>query len=160
VSAVDLIGPILASMLGCADSALDPAPGRALVVPGLLPAWDSCCDGQVWVRLMSLTADLAGGQPSQRPPLMWRATIGCGVLRCAAVVDDQGHAPPAEVLTAEALALSADRAALEAAIQCEMPGVSNVMRIELIRWDPVGPEGGCAGGEWQFQTLVDNCRCG
>jgi len=163
----DLIGPMLSAFLECATTSLgrDEAPfaGRSLVAPGGPPAWDDCCDGMVWTRLISL---LPSGKPfpqvdsaQQCGVLLWVATIGVGALRCAAVVDDQGVAPTPAILTAEALAVTQDAADLQQAIQCCMTGRTGGKPIKFSRWDPQGPEGGCVGGEWQIVVAVDNCRC-
>lgn len=150
----DLVGPLLVSMLECAATALSPAPGRSLVASGSMVAWDDCCEGQVWTRLVSLMPGVSDSAQSCGP-LTWTATIGIGVLRCAAVVDDRGNPPAAEVLTDEALRGTADAFALSEAIQCCMTAT----RLKMLNWAPLGPEGGCVGGEWQVSVMVDNPSC-
>jgi hypothetical protein len=150
----DLIHPVLLGMLGCAATALHPPPGRALVSPGPV-AWDDCCDGQVWVRLVSLAPIPAATQPCG--VTMWQANIAVGVLRCASVLDDQGVAPPAARITAEAGMVSQDATNLAHAIQCCMCPLAE--RINISNWVSLGPEGGCVGGEWMLTALIPNCRC-
>jgi hypothetical protein len=93
----DLIGPLLEAALDCADLAIEPRAGRAALYPGAEVAWDDCCDGQVYARLISMTpsGSPATGARVVSPcgVLIWAVTIGVGVIRCAAVVDDQdrGH---------------------------------------------------------------------
>ena len=157
----DRIGPLLAATLACADAALDPQVGRASLYPGAEIAYDDCCDGQVWVRLISLTP--AGNPTATRTTanpcgvLMWAATIGIGALRCAATLDDQGNAPTPAQLTADTHQMTADAAALSQAIQCCL--TPQVNRATILRWDPLGPSGGCVGGEWTVTVLTDNCPC-
>lgn len=163
--ALDLVGPILSSALVCARDGLSAPPARGFIATGQI-AWDDCCAGQVWARLIDMTPlegatggltgrVTAGGQPCG--PLMWRATIGVGVLRCAAVVNESGDAPAAAVLSTEALRTLMDMAELSEALQCCF--APQVDRLAMQRWDPLGPDGGCVGGEWTFTVLVDACRC-
>ena len=29
----------------------------------------------------------------------------------------------------------------------------------ILNWTPLGPQGGCHGGEWQFTISVGTCAC-
>jgi hypothetical protein len=160
--AVDVFFPALEKLLDCARQAVSPLPGRVLVVPGAAVAWDDCCDGQLWTRLVTvLPQGAANGQITQPcGVLLWQAVLGVGVLRCAATVDDNGVAPSPAVLSAEANQMTADASALNEAIHCCFaPLPEYERRVRIVRWDPLGPDGGCVGGEWQITVLLDNCRC-
>lgn len=153
--AVDL-GPALERWLACATAVLEPV-GRAFVQPGFEVAWDDCCDGQVWVRLVAvsptpgLTVQKASGSPCG--PEWLDVTAAVGVVRCVHVVDDDGHAPTPAALTADALRMTADQAALLDAVAC------CIQPRQIVRWDPLGPSGGCAGGEWVFVARWPGCDC-
>jgi hypothetical protein len=157
----DPFAPLLAQALACADAALEPQVGRAVLSPGGPVAWDDCCDGQVWVRLISLVPSAlpanAGRNAAPCGVMQWTATLGVGVLRCVASLDDAGNAPTPAQLSVDTRQMTADVADLSAALQCCL--APHVNRLIMLRWDPLGPQGGCAGGEWQVQVLVDNCRC-
>lgn len=163
--ATDLLGPTMAAMLACADASLTPAVGRAALYPGGQVAWDDCCEGQVWVRLISMTplANIASGQggggnlSTPCGPLMWIATFGVGSLRCANSLDDNGNAPSPTVLTSETNQMTLDMSALMQALQCCFG--PQVGKMNMLRWDPLGPDGGCVGGEWTLQVWIDNCGC-
>ena len=162
--AADLIGPLLGRVLDEAYSVLDPKPSRKALYSGSQVAWDDCCEGQVWVRLVAM--EPVTGDPRQNRAmgpcgvLMWRATIGVGILRCAAVLNDDGSAPSPTVLTAETLTMTSDMSALAQAISCSIPtNIKGLMKMQVIRWDPLGPDGGCVGGEWTVQALVNTCKC-
>lgn len=148
----------LDALLGAALAELDPVPGRVLIAPGAEVAWDACCDGQLWVRVASVedaTPLVANGRSAQScGPLAWLVTFGLGVLRCSPSVDDRGRVPPAESLTDNARQLVADMQGLARALACS-GGVSG--RSQL--WTPLGPEGGCAGGEWTVGVLMLACGC-
>lgn len=157
----DLLAPLLAQALACADAALEPQAGRAALYPGGQVAWDDCCEGQVWVRLISL---VPSGNPintrNQSTPcgvVLWTVTLGVGALRCAAVVDELGQAPSPTALTANTNQMTADASALSEALQCCLAPTVN--KLIMLRWDPLGPDGACVGGEWQVTVLLDNCRC-
>jgi hypothetical protein len=159
MTAIDLIGPMLTDLLACAQAELSPVVSHAAVWPGQV-AWDSCCDGQVWTRLLSLeslTLPKLGAKYTDPCGLSWTATVGVGVLRCAATVTDQGELPPDATLTAEALQVTADEAALCKAIYC--CDVLPFDKLKVVRWDALGPEGGCAGGEWMLTMQVNNYGC-
>lgn len=155
--ATDLIGPAMAAFLAEAQTLLVPAVGRAALYPGLEVAWDDCCDGQLWVRLVNMQPG-APAQPGQPcGVVLWNVTFGMGVLRCASPLYDDGRAPDASALTADNLQMTADSAALQQAIQCAIAPA--VERLTLNRWDPQGPQGGCVGGEWLFTVKLTNCPC-
>lgn len=118
-----------------------PAPvGRAVVAPGGSVAWDDCCDGQAWVRVVSV-------EPSYQARcgiVRWTVTLGIGVLRCAAVLNDDGVAPSPRQITADGHEMIADMDAIAHLFQC------NDLPLDplLGNWTPQGPNGGCHGGEW------------
>jgi hypothetical protein len=157
--ATDALGPALMLFLASAEAALDTPVGRAALYPGAEVAWDDCCDGQLWIRVINQLPNSgvrnASGQPCG--VATWTVTLGLGVLRCAASIDDQGRAPAAADLTANTLAMLADQAALSEAIQCAITPA--VEKLVVLRWDPIGPSGGCVGGEWQFTVTLMNCAC-
>lgn len=164
--------PILAAILEEARLALaENPPARVELTPGLLPAWDDCCAGQLYLRVIEIypTAGVGAAFPaidsSQRGAGLACAVklmavhIGLGVIRCAHTVDDNGNPPtPAEV-TADASEMLDDMSALLDVIVCQVPGVSGVMQVKLDRWQPQGVEGGCHGGEWGAYLAIDPCLC-
>lgn len=154
----DRAGQLLTVALACVADVLDPPVGRAVLAPGSAVAWDDCCDGQVWVRLISLVPKPdPTGLSTPCGPSIWVATLGIGVVRCVATVDDQGYAPPASALITDTLQMTADMTALSEAIQCCLAPQTG--KTSMLRWEPSGPEGGCAGGEWTITVLIDNCGC-
>lgn len=158
---IPYLGDMLEALATAASGALATPVGRVLVAPGLEVAWDECCDGQLWARVVEAResdavlapARLADG--SACGPGAWLVTFGVGVLRCTPSVDDRGRAPTADALTANALLLLEDQADVCLAIKCS--GV--VASPRGMAWAPLGPEGGCAGGEWTFEVLVQGCGC-
>ena len=165
----DYTMPVLSTALAHVVETLSVPVGRALVAPGAAPAWDACCEGMAYTRLILLApAQMYGGRSNVDGSgggaygpcgvLAWQATIGVGVLRCASVVNDAGEAPSARVLTAEARQVLDDAAAVAFALQCHL--APQVERLSLLQWEPLGPEGGCVGGEWQANVLIPNCPCG
>jgi hypothetical protein len=160
--AVDVLGPLLTQLLGCVAAALDPTVGRALVAPGGLVAWDDCCAGMVWTRLMAInaeptTAAKLGASNFDPCGVRWTASIGVGALRCSAAVDEQGGIASAAALTTEAVQVTADAAALCQAVYC--CNLLPLARQQVLRWDPLGPDGGCVGGEWTVNLQVNNYGC-
>lgn len=142
------IGEIMAALLVCAEQALNPTPGRSQIVPGEQSAWDDCCEGRG-----QLSVRLAGFTPySERGcgPLYTVARIGVESVRCVSTINDQGQAPSVSQVTADADRMLADMEALRTALLC----CTSVEGVELETWEPVGPSGGCAGGEWIVRVKV------
>lgn len=143
----------MARLLACAEDALDPKPGRSQIVPGAASAWDDCCEsrGQLSVRLASyqpVYPERQGAVPCG--PLFYSARIGVEVVRCVSTVNDRGQAPsPAQVI-ADSGRMVEDMNALRTALLC----CETVEGLQLESWEPAGPEGGCAGGEWIVRVRV------
>lgn len=129
------------------------APGRVVpLAPGVAPAWDDCCDGQLYSRIMAVTpiySTTRTAQGARCTPVRLDVQAAIGLLRCAAVVDDRGAAPSAREIFTDGLEMSADLALMLTALQCS----SKVSQVT--KWVPLGVEGGCHGGEWQFEFIVN-----
>lgn len=168
----DVIGPLMSAILDCADTQLT-ANGRecdrVLLAPGVEPAYDECCDGFLYVRLTSM---FPSGNPfpqqDTRPgnckPTLIASTLAIGVLRCAAVVQDGGAVPTAEELTAETLGMTADASILLEAIKCCIVPLTDDTTSDAVvatigTWNPLGPDGGCVGGEWTITIGHGSCGC-
>jgi len=158
--ATDLLGPLMAAVLAEALAALTEPVGRVSLYPGADVAWDDCCEGQLWVRVAETTPTGSGPQAGTRQPCgvhLWQVLLGIGVMRCAAVVKDDGTPPTPAELTADTLAMTQDRADIEEAIKCGVAPLTEQMHF--VRWDPLGPQGGCVGGEWLFFVKMGTCSC-
>lgn len=154
--AVDLLTPMMYTILNAVTEQLqDEPPGRVILAPGANVTHDDCCEGQVWVRVQRIDP-MTGRTPATTAPcgiLGWVATLGVGIVRCAAVLDDQGNAPTPEAVTVDTVGMNEDAAALVQGIMC-----SGVVR-SVEQWMPSGPMGGCVGGEWTCTVRYDVCRC-
>lgn len=136
-----------------------PDAGRTLLQPGAVPAWDDCCDRQITVRVLGVTSlrpqgvtnRVAGFDPScgQR----WTIAIGVQVIQCVSVPDDRGRAPTPQALTQEANSVLADAELVFKTLTCDLD--TDRYRVTVVEWMPLGPEGGCAGGEWRVELEVD-----
>jgi hypothetical protein len=169
---VDPVAPIVLRLLDCLVDRLDvygvPV-CRSVWHPGATVPWDACgtasgdAEGQAWVAVQRV-------YPSDRFPTQTADAHRCipmgygvellvGVLRCASVVDDSGRAPSADAVTADAIKTSRDRQLTLEAITCcliddDDPGV-----YRLGAWEPLGPNGGCVGGQWRLDVAAPACRC-
>ena len=117
--AVEVLGPFLAQWLVCVEESLTKPVGRALVMPGNSVVWDDCCQGQLWIRIVSIVGSSALSKPAMQPCApVYRVRVGIGVIRCAHTVDDNGQIPTPAQMTADAFQTFQDRAAFMAAINC------------------------------------------
>lgn len=165
----------LKGILSAAASALneDPArkPGRVELTPGILPAWDDCCSGQLYLRVIEIYPTMGKGAPfpqidttqagaSGRCSLHAVAVhIGLGIIRCAAVLDSQGNAPTVEAVTADGDEMLLDMATLLDVLVCNSQEIAGIMSMKIDKWEPQGVDGGCHGGEWSAYLLMDPCLC-
>lgn len=177
-TATDQIGPLMQTLLEAGKQALIDA-GRpvtlASLAPGATVAWDNCEDngiseGQLWVRIVTAFPTMGqssrGGRNSPFPAAdteqlcginFLAVQFGLGVVRCVATVNDDGVTPSGDQMTADALGMTQDAAALLRAIECLVPAQRGAKNV--LSWTPQGPQGGCAGGEWTFYMPVPVCGC-
>lgn len=128
-------------------------PELALVFlnPGLDVAWDVCCGGQLWIRVVRLHP--VNPLPTKvfnttecRYPL--GVQIAVGIIRCQSGLEilDTPSPKPAQFeafgtdLTNDAEQMLLDMAAIYRVL-CDAG-------IMIDTWTPLGPKGGCYGGEW------------
>lgn len=148
----EVLGPLLAKWLTAAEKRLEKKPGRATVMPGNNVVWDDCCDGTLWIRIISIVGSSAMSRPATQPcyPL-YQVRLGLGVIRCAHTVDDNGVAPTPGEMASDAFQTFRDRRDLVQTIVCDIaPDVESRGDMQALRiedWLPQGPQGGCVGGE-------------
>ena len=160
--AVDYLGPMMSAWLMCVKDHLSKPVGRALVMPGNSVVWDDCCDGQLWVRIISIVGvSNLSNQATQPCNPLYQVRVGIGVLRCAHTVDDAGRIPTPAQMTADAFQTYQDRADMvEAIVCCISPLVEEDHRMGTLRiedWLPLGVDGGCVGGE--ITVTVNSILC-
>lgn len=159
---LDPLGAIMQGVLDCARDSLTDCGrpvGSAFLAPGEEVAHDDCCEdsGQLAARLVEIVPVPPPGPNCGQG--MARAVLGVSVIRCAHTLDGRGEPPTPSQMTGDALSMTGDAQAVLDAMACCARLVSGVQRLEVIRFDPIGPLGGCAGGEWQVRVLYDPCLC-
>jgi hypothetical protein len=83
----------------------------------------------------------------------WEVTLALGIIRCVEVQNDNGVPPSGAAISADGYVMLDDLAAIQEAIICN----ENTYRPGT--WFPLGPQGGCAGGEWHFTVRIQPCGC-
>jgi hypothetical protein len=172
---VDDLTPIMTGILSAAASTLNDenrSPGRVELTPGAVPAWDDCCSGQLYARIINVFPTAGKESPFPTPDTRQRGPadatckihafgihFGLGILRCAHTVNDQGAAPSAAQVTDNAVLMYADSRSLLAVLLCDVPSVKGVHQIKLGQWGPLGVDGGCMGGEWTAFVMINSCGC-
>lgn len=147
-------------LLTVADNNLRRDTGIQFLAPGEQVAWDDCCDdggvgGQLWVRCLNVfpTGPFPQQDNDQKCGVRFTtAVLAVGVVRCAHTLDDQGNSPTAEEMNGDTLGIMDDMEDLFTAITQDYHWKHTVGR-----WSPLGPDGGCAGGEWVIQVMVQPC---
>lgn len=150
--------------------------GLAHLVPGMETAWDHCCDnsGQAYLRVIEVypTAGMGGGSSSpfpQRDSMQRGAAgascsinllalhLGLGVIRCAHTVDNHGRPPTGEQMTSDAAGTYDDLGLLLEVITQVIAAHKAFPKVVVGSWTPLGPSGGCVGGEWTLYAALDPC---
>jgi hypothetical protein len=161
----------LIGLLECLEGTLtvnDAPVLRSFVAPGGPPAWDVCCgeedgEGQAWVQLNSVSP--SDSFPTPQTGAMrcdfaeWAVDVSIGILRCASTVDDNGTPPSSETLLAEADKVNRDRVLIDMAIRCCFLEEDDPEAYVVGSWTPLGPQGGCVGGQQQLSFSARNCGC-
>ena len=129
-----------------------PELGLVFVNPGLEVAWDVCCGGQLWIRVLRT-------HPVNPLPTKAFVTDGCGlplgmqiaigVIRCQTGLQEimDLASPSSAQLATFGNQLTSDAAQM----LLDMSAIYRVLcgkGIMLDAWSSLGPKGGCYGGEW------------
>lgn len=134
--------------------------GRQFLAVGASATWDQCdCDGQLWVRVSNL---VPSGRPWPQPlpaaspctPEVRAVTMHLGVIRCIATVNDRGQPPTALEVTNDGINALTDAACLYDFLTALEPPTVGLGMLRVDGWQPLGPMGGCAGGEWTITVGV------
>ena len=171
MSPPDPAGRLAHDLLDCLDARLalhDVPVCRSFLYSGASVSWDVCgrasdgSEGQAWVAVQSVTptdAFPSPAPPHRCPPAEYAAEMIVGLLRCAATVDDQGRPPDPAALTDEFDRVGRDRAILREAILCCLADDLEPGEWQLGSWTPLGPQGGCVGGQQVVTVRAPACRC-
>lgn len=122
-------------------------------------AQDRCCAGFAWVRVAGITPETpaADAQVGGCGITSWRVSFELGSARCYPFGTAQ-HGPSCEEMTATALLVQQDAAAMRRALCCWTPQLESE-RYAVTSWTPYGPDGGCTGGTMLVSAIVDACEC-
>ena len=156
------IDTVMQGVLDAVYARLSNKPTRASLQPGSEVAWDDCdCGGSLWVQLTGYAPKTAANLSRSAQPFCdvvgWQATLAVGRVQCVAVMTDSGKAPPAAQVSSDALKVVTDMREMLTAILCDVPELSGVKRVKLGSWSPLGPLGGCAGGQWTLTVELGHC---
>ena len=168
----DLIVPAAKGLLLCLEGTLDRYDAgvcRSFLAPGGPPAWDTCCrcdathEGQAWVQIQQIgpTENFPTIQtgPMRCHPPEHAVQLNVAILRCASTVDDGGDPPAASTLTGEFEKVQRDRAIIDEAMTCCYLPSADPGTYTIGVWTPLGPSGGCVGGQRTLTLAVKRCGC-
>ncbi|MER6828897.1 hypothetical protein ABT352_23150 [Streptosporangium sp. NPDC000563] len=162
-------------LLGCFCEALAASVGgaacRCSILPGAQVAADLCCDcgdgnGQAWVRVAEMWPTTAAwpqrvAQVERCPLNLWAVELEVGAYRCAAKVDNRGRFPSADRMTRDAEVILDDAAAMRRAVTCcfrdSEEGRRSARKLLVGAWRPLGPDGGCVGGQMSVTVSAYDC---
>ncbi|MEU4406186.1 hypothetical protein AB0F88_16820 [Streptosporangium sp. NPDC023963] len=166
---------LAAELLGCFCAALEESTAgaacRCSLLAGANVAADLCCDcgdgnGQAWVRVAEIWPTTATwpqrlAQMEKCPLNLWAVELEMGAYRCAAKIDNRGRFPSAARLTRDAEVVMDDAAAMRRAANCcfrtSEAARQSARRFIVGGWRPLGPEGGCVGGQMSVTVSAYDC---
>jgi len=146
---VDVVAPLLDNILATAEANLVECNRPVALIsltPGSEVAWDGCCDGELWARVIDITP-VSSSRNCDIDYIL--VTAGLGVVRCFSGLDTDGLAPTAAEMTADTVSMLADADALLRALQANS--------VTIGRGVPLGPSGLCGGFEWTFTARLTLC---
>ncbi|QDP45520.1 hypothetical protein SEA_FUZZBUSTER_36 [Microbacterium phage FuzzBuster] len=159
MAALNRVTPALKAIVENVVTALDAVDRKpARIVPiaaGTAPAWDECCDGLLYSRIVTIAP-----APDRTNPTpanircgvhLWIVTAAITIVRCVATVDDGGTPPAAETMAEEGEAILSDAIEIQQALYCT-DGIR-----QIVNGQPVQEEGMCVGFEWTFNFAVPVC---
>lgn len=169
---VDQVLPIAERLLACVCNALEDSAGGAVcdccVHPGpASPPMDFCDgpsgggNGQAWVTYNRIFP-AAARFPNQLFDVeacninSWGVELAAGVYRCVSSLDDVGNPPSCAQTSADATMLLSDAAALRQALVCCFPEGRDTVAV-VGDYTPIGPQGGCAGGQMTVTVQFNAC---
>lgn len=137
-------------VLQAAHDALSVKPSRSVVTHGSNVPWDDWCgDGQLSVRTVSMTP-MFKGSPQSGCPVGFQQLLAVGIIRCVSTMDERGNPPSEKEMQADSEAMIRDMNELGNVLQCL--NVPRTLSSWIGWWRPHGPQGGMAGGEWEFNV--------
>lgn len=153
---------IMQDLLDAADVNMRNDTGLQFLAPGAQVAWDNCCDdgagvgGQLWVRCMGIWPTTSFPQKAKNQNCGTRimtAQLAVGAIRCVHTINDQGIPPSGAQMTGDAVKIMQDADDMFEGIRDNF-GHPHVVD----QWSPLGPDGGCGGGEWQLFVRLTPCK--
>lgn len=119
----------------------------ATLYPGSQVAWDDQC-GQLYVSSGPIRADY---DRNRTRIASFHQTVAVGVLRCVSTVQDHGVFPGEDELTEDTDGNQLDAHIVMTTLACLK--LDRASKLTLDNWNPVGPQGAMAGGEWKCQVF-------
>ena len=149
----------MADLLNSVDLEMRHDTAIQFLAPGAQVAWDNCCEdggggGQLWVRAVNVLPGWPRQDNEQKCGIrLATAVLAVGVIRCAHTLDDQGNSPTPAEMTSDTTRIMED-------MEDMLSGVMENYEwtYTMGQWTPLGPDGGCAGGEWIVNVRVQPCK--
>lgn len=155
-----ILEPVLLDLVTCVCNELQTTGAGPTcwcgVYPGTMVSYEFCGEcqngacGMGWVRPSGIFPYATFPVPSLESgcinPLAW--TVEVGAVRCLPTPSDGALPSPDELLDVTTSQM-ADAFALYRALRC--CGIE----VAAQAWTPVGPDGGCVGGQWTAYLALD-----
>lgn len=158
MNSLDQIGPTLRAYTAEAARRLEVA-GRSVdgsvisTQPGAEVAWDLACS-LLWGRVVRIDGvpgtPKADGEPCEM--MFWDVQVALGMIRCVAGLSGaKGNVFPTPAQ------ISSDGAGMLNDLATLRDAVLSIHTPRIMVWQPVGPQGDRAGGEWILGYRIPAC---
>lgn len=143
----------------------DIIPAAAFIVPGAEVVHDKVCPSMLYVRLINSGPYQAFPQVSlvkRKCGHPVATAMAVGVIRCQQGLGNANRPlqPTVEQLTEDANLMFCDQALMWKALMCCLDSDEIGGNFMVGTYQPLGPQGGVYGGEWNFYTGARLACCG
>lgn len=163
----DVLFPWAALMRDCVCASLEASVGgpvcQCMLTAGTSTAYDNCCQGQAWIRVVSVYPSKSFPTPDgsrfRCDHQMMAAELEIGVVRCAPTMDDDGNPPSVQAIEESFRVVHSDRVRVMRALSCCFRPEQGCEVINIGQWTPVAEQGGCVGGMTDVTISFNDCDC-
>lgn len=155
MAALTKLTPALRALLATLEGVLTPAVERTQLSPGTTPAWDSGC-GQLSISVTGATPVYGRMRANGGYCAATRVDVNIAIelVRCVAVLSDQGRAPTAAEVTEDTVQEILDLDMVDTALKCFDWAAYGVDNAKLVSWSLNGPNAGQLGLTWNVSLSI------
>lgn len=139
------------------------APSNSYVTVGV-PSHDNCCDGQLTASIMRIYPSSLFPEEDYRKapcgPAFVAVHIDIEIVRCAPMIDGQGHFPSIQEIDGSSRQVYIESQAVWRGVECCLSANADKWASTIREQAFITPEGGCVGSRLTVIVgLTNGCDC-